>query len=86
MNEKCICCNKAGNMGIKVDIPIDNMIVKWLFFCNSCINEPNIILDHTPKDVFLGKVHPRTITPKFSRYLLIKATTDRPLVWKIFVK
>lgn len=86
MNNKCVCCNKAGNMGIKVDIPIDNTIVKWLFFCNFCIDEPNIFLDHTPKDVFLGKVHPRTVTPNFSRYLLAKATTDQSPVWKKFTK
>lgn len=84
--ENCICCNKAGCIGIKLDVPIDNIVVNWVFFCNSCINEPNIFLDHTPKDVFQGKAHPRTITPNFSRYLLVRATTDRPPVWKKFVR
>lgn len=81
----CICCNKAGCIGIKVDIPIDNIIVKWIFFCNFCTNEPNIFLDHTPKDIFQGKAHPRTLTPNFTRYLLTKAT-DQTRVWKGFVK
>lgn len=86
MDNKCVCCNVGYRIEIEADIPIDNITVRCLIFCERCMSEPNIFVDHTPYDVSQGKAHPRTLTPNFSRYLLIKATTDQPLVWKKFVK
>lgn len=76
----CTCCHQED-----IKITLESIVrgrAVLLVFCERCVVEPNIFLDHTPLAVFTEHLQAALyVTPNFNHYLYRE---DRAITWDRF--